>query len=109
METANINYSSETSSEQTLDPSLSDVINRSVKEHLATIRGLNTTTLYEDFLAKVEPALFEAVMKYTRNNNQSQAAKILGLSRGTTRKKLKQYFGDHYCGTREEQQEQAED
>ena len=56
---------------------LQEAISRSIHEHLDTIRGTNTTTLYDDFMAKIEPALFEAVMKYTRNNNQSQAAKIL--------------------------------
>jgi Fis family transcriptional regulator len=41
-------------------------------------------------LTEVETPLLEAVMKYTKNN-QSKAAELLGLNRGTLRKKLKQY------------------
>ena len=41
-------------------------------------------------MGEVERPLFEAVMKYTRGN-QSQAAGILGINRGTLRKKLKTY------------------
>ncbi|HMU67880.1 MAG TPA: helix-turn-helix domain-containing protein, partial [Cellvibrionaceae bacterium] len=37
-----------------------------------------------------ETPLLEVVMKYTRHN-QTRAAEILGLNRGTLRKKLKQY------------------
>ncbi|MFN7096348.1 MAG: helix-turn-helix domain-containing protein [Gammaproteobacteria bacterium] len=42
------------------------------------------------FLEQVELPLMLAVMAYT-GNNQSRAAKIMGLSRGTLRKKLKIY------------------
>ncbi|MFG1488271.1 helix-turn-helix domain-containing protein, partial [Oceanospirillum sp. HFRX-1_2] len=41
-------------------------------------------------LAEVEAPLLEAVMAYTKDN-QSQASEILGLNRGTLRKKLKTY------------------
>jgi Fis family transcriptional regulator len=34
--------------------------------------------------------LLETVMKYTRDN-QTKASTVLGLNRGTLRKKLKQY------------------
>jgi Fis family transcriptional regulator len=34
--------------------------------------------------------MLEVVMKYTRHN-QTKAANVLGLNRGTLRKKLKQY------------------
>jgi len=46
--------------------------------------------LYEMVLAEVEAPLLEAVMRYTKGN-QSKAAILLGLSRGTLRKKLKIY------------------
>ena len=37
-----------------------------------------------------EAPMLEVVMKYTRHN-QTKAAQVLGLNRGTLRKKLKQY------------------
>jgi len=46
--------------------------------------------LYQMVLSEIEPPLLEAVMRYTRNN-QSKASTMLGLNRGTLRKKLKQY------------------
>ena len=45
---------------------------------------------YNLVLGQVEEPLFRAVMKYT-NGNQSQAAEMLGINRGTLRKKLKTY------------------
>jgi len=42
------------------------------------------------FLAEVEPPLLMVVLKQVRGN-QTKAAKMLGLSRGTLRKKLKIY------------------
>jgi DNA-binding protein Fis len=53
-------------------------------------------------LEQVEPPLLEATMEKAKYN-QVRAAKILGVSRGTLRKKLKQYFDDKYCGTRGEE------
>jgi Fis family transcriptional regulator len=41
-------------------------------------------------LAEVEAPLLEEIMHYTRNN-QTKASQMLGLNRGTLRKKLKQY------------------
>jgi Fis family transcriptional regulator, factor for inversion stimulation protein len=46
--------------------------------------------LYDLVLGEVERPLFKAVMDYT-NGNQCQAAGILGINRGTLRKKLKTY------------------
>ncbi len=46
--------------------------------------------LYELILAEVEAPLMECVMEYTKNN-QSRAAIVFGLSRGTLRKLLKKY------------------
>jgi len=41
-------------------------------------------------MGEVEKPLFRTVMDYT-GGNQSQAAEILGINRGTLRKKLKSY------------------
>lgn len=46
--------------------------------------------LYELVLNEVEYPLLEIVLQQTRGN-QTKAAKLLGISRGTLRKKLKLY------------------
>jgi len=57
-------------------------------------------SLYAFLIEQIEPPLLDAAMKKTKWN-QVRAAKLLGLSRGTLRKKLKEHFDDKYCGTRE--------
>ncbi len=46
--------------------------------------------LHVELIRRVERELFEQVLKYT-DANQSQAARILGVSRTTLRKKLAEY------------------
>jgi Fis family transcriptional regulator, factor for inversion stimulation protein len=57
--------------------------------------------LYQLILEEIEAPLFRAVMELTRYN-QSKAARVLGVSRGTLRTKLKYYFDDEFIGTRED-------
>ena len=57
--------------------------------------------LYELVLEEIEGPLFRTVMELTRYN-QSKAARVLGVSRGTLRTKLKRYFDDEFIGTRED-------
>ena len=52
--------------------------------------GQAVTEVYDMGWAEVEAPMLEVVMKYTRHN-QTKAAQVLGLNRGTLRKKLKQY------------------
>lgn len=52
--------------------------------------GHHPADLYELVLREVEEPLFRAVMSYAEGN-QSHAATILGINRGTLRKKLKEY------------------
>ncbi|UTW44312.1 DNA-binding transcriptional regulator Fis [bacterium SCSIO 12696] len=61
-----------------------------LKHFFECLDGQMTTGLYDLVISEVEQPLLETVMAYTRNN-QSKAAQILGLNRGTLRKKLKQY------------------
>ena len=56
--------------------------------------------LYQLIVEEVEAPLFRTVMELTRYN-QSKAARVLGVSRGTLRAKLKRYFDDEFIGTRE--------
>jgi Fis family transcriptional regulator len=58
--------------------------------YFENMKGETPENLYNLVLSEVEHPLLEAVMKFT-NNNQSQAAQILGINRGTFRKKLAFY------------------
>lgn len=62
--------------------------------HLTAESNLSSTLpkldLYGLVLNEVEYPLLEIVLQQTRGN-QTKAAKLLGISRGTLRKKLKQY------------------
>ena len=70
---------------------LHDSVRQSLENYLSHMKGQQMpNNLYELILAEVEAPLMAAVMEYTKNN-QSRAAIVLGLSRGTLRKKLKQY------------------
>ncbi|MCP4040605.1 MAG: Fis family transcriptional regulator, partial [Gammaproteobacteria bacterium] len=46
--------------------------------------------MYQLVISEVEAPLLETVLRYTESN-QSRAAELLGINRGTLRKKLKQY------------------
>ncbi len=81
----------------TLSDSISDLISTQL-DHKKTRKISN---LYKSILDVIEPPMLDAIMVFTRYN-QSKAAKCLGLSRGTLRRKLIQHFGDKYCASREE-------
>ncbi|MDA8562162.1 DNA-binding transcriptional regulator Fis [Gammaproteobacteria bacterium] len=69
---------------------LHDSVRQALESYFAQLKDQAPTNLYEMVLAEVEVPLLEAVMEYTKGN-QSRAAILLGLSRGTLRKKLKIY------------------
>ena len=70
--------------------SLRDYVSEAMQRYFEDLDGQDTKELYDIVMAEVEPPLLEAAMKYT-GQNQSKAAALLGLNRGTLRKKLKQY------------------
>lgn len=70
--------------------SLRQCTEHALKHFFECLDGQMTTDLYELVITEVEQPLLELTMAYTRNN-QSKTAEILGLNRGTLRKKLKQY------------------
>ena len=76
--------------EITPEKSLREHVAEAMDSYFAQLDGQDTSDLYELVMSQIEPPLLEAVMAYTRNN-QSRAAEVLGLNRGTLRKKLKQY------------------
>ncbi|MDO8953763.1 MAG: DNA-binding transcriptional regulator Fis [Gammaproteobacteria bacterium] len=61
-----------------------------LETYFDSMKGENPENLYNLVLSEVEHPLLEAVMKFT-NNNQSQSAQMLGINRGTFRKKLAFY------------------
>ena len=69
---------------------LQDVISKKLGVYFQNIGEAVPQNLYELVMSEIELPLMEAVMEYT-NNNQSRAAKILGINRGTFRKKLAFY------------------
>ncbi len=58
--------------------------------YFENLNGDRPGDLYDLVIGEVERPLFKAVLDYTRGN-QSQAAGILGINRGTLRKKLRSY------------------
>ena len=62
-----------------------------LQAYFKTLNGDRPGELYDLVLTEVEEPLFRVVMDYTQGN-QSQAAGILGINRGTLRKKLKTYY-----------------
>lgn len=70
--------------------SLRSCTERALKNYFTQLGDTLPTNLYELVLAEVEAPLLEVVLRQTKGN-QTKAAILLGLSRGTLRKKLKQY------------------
>ncbi len=79
----------------TQEKGLQDIVYDLVNRFLTENKGRNITDLYDMILQEVEPPLLQAVMEKKRGN-QLQAAKLLGISRGTIRKKLQRYFGTKF-------------
>lgn len=69
---------------------LRDSVTIALENYFSHLDGQPVTDVYEMVLSEVEAPLLEQVMKYTRSN-QTKASVMLGLNRGTLRKKLKQY------------------
>jgi len=61
-----------------------------MSHYFSNLKGEEPRNIYDFFLDEIEEPLLAAVMKYTRNN-QSEAARVLNISRGTLRTKLKKY------------------
>ena len=63
---------------------------RALSEYFTSLNGHRPAHLYDLVLREVEEPLFRVVLDYAEGN-QSRAAGILGINRGTLRKKLKQF------------------
>ena len=62
---------------------------RALSDYFTSLNGHRPARLYL-VLREVEEPLFRVVLDYV-HGNQSRAADILGINRGTLRKKLKQF------------------
>ena len=69
---------------------LSHAVKHSIRRYLFELEGTQPNNMYELVLKQIEQPLFEAILEHTKGN-QSRAAEILGLNRGTLRKKLRSY------------------
>ncbi|MCF7981213.1 MAG: DNA-binding transcriptional regulator Fis [Pseudomonadales bacterium] len=65
-------------------------VHSSLSDFFVHLDGQPITNLYEMVLTEIEAPLLDVVMKHAKDN-QTKASEILGLNRGTLRKKLKQY------------------
>ncbi|EKD54356.1 MAG: hypothetical protein ACD_60C00090G0005 [uncultured bacterium] len=70
--------------------SLRENVTEVMQHYFANLKGEEPRHVYDFFLDEIEEPLLSVVMKHTRNN-QSEVARILGLSRGTLRAKLKKF------------------
>ena len=69
---------------------LRSCVEETLHKYFAHLDGQVVTNVYDMVLSEVEAPLLEVVMRNTMGN-QCKAAELLGLSRGTLRKKLQQY------------------
>ncbi|WP_454892281.1 DNA-binding transcriptional regulator Fis [Aestuariirhabdus haliotis] len=69
---------------------LRDCVENALVNYFAHLEGQSVTDVYQMVLSEVEAPLLEVVMANVKGN-QTKASIMLGLNRGTLRKKLKQY------------------
>lgn len=69
---------------------LNSCIRTTLKKYFKDLDGHDAGNLYDMVLAEVEKPMLEVVMQ-EMDFNVTKAAEILGLNRGTLRKKLQKY------------------
>lgn len=69
---------------------LGECVSRALEDYFRQLEGHPAANLYEMLMTEVEVPLLRATLAHT-HGNQSRAAEILGINRGTLRKKLKLY------------------
>ncbi|MGB5621540.1 MAG: DNA-binding transcriptional regulator Fis [Gammaproteobacteria bacterium] len=67
---------------------LRSVTEEAINNYFSNLNGHKPAELYDLVINEVEGPLLKAVMQYT-GGNQSRAAEVLGINRGTLRKKLR--------------------
>ncbi len=71
-------------------PSLRACVEMTLHNYFSHLDGTEVTNVYQLVLNEVEAPLLATVLQHAQGN-QSKAAEILGLNRGTLRKKLKEH------------------
>lgn len=69
---------------------LREAVEMAMRRYFEHLDGSQATDLYAMVMAEVEAPLLACVLEHT-DGNQTRAADVLGLNRGTLRKKLKLY------------------
>ena len=69
---------------------LNGYVRKALDKYFSDLNGHNPGELYQLFMSEVERPLLEKVMNHT-SGNQTRAAELLGINRGTLRKKLEHY------------------
>ncbi|MBA3661746.1 MAG: DNA-binding transcriptional regulator Fis [Gammaproteobacteria bacterium] len=69
---------------------LKQVVKNTLRNYFTNIAGEQPVDFYSILLEEIERPLLEVLINHT-HYNQVKMANILGISRGTLRKKLKQY------------------
>ncbi len=85
-----LQLSATAANEQIQPKRLRQSVAEAVDHYFKQLDGQPASNVYDLVLSEIEAPLLEAVMIYTRDN-QTRASEVLGLNRGTLRKKLKQY------------------
>ncbi|MEZ5498428.1 MAG: DNA-binding transcriptional regulator Fis [Steroidobacteraceae bacterium] len=67
---------------------------KALSSYFETLNGHRPADLYNLVIREVEEPLFRAVLRHV-DGNQSRAADILGINRGTLRKKMRQFGLTH--------------
>lgn len=91
-QTASIRSARVTENTKAIDETLTlrDHVAIAMRNYFAHLDGQPASNIYEMVFNEVEAPLLESILEYT-GKNQTKAADLLGLNRGTLRKKLKKY------------------
>lgn len=74
----------------TIKQPLRESVELALTQYFSKLNGTAVTNVYEMVLKEIEEPLLKTVLSYVEGN-QTRAAEVLGLSRGTLRKKLRYY------------------
>lgn len=106
IETGTVEHMQQTGSSTTEMVSLRQHVLGALDRYFNYLEGDEPVGVHNLVLEEVESALYEAIMKFTKGN-QSRAALLLGVSRGTLRTKLKYYFNTTHVGLEDKESQLA--